>query len=416
MRISHALLKSALLGSVFAVAALAPAAAGQSRADLERTLAITGRHSSATQSANAARWFSLAHTPSTYTVLHSFSGNTGDGDDPTAEPTLDSSGNLFAVTDYGGADSNGTLVEFAPSGTETLVHSFGATGDGTQPDGAVIFDASGNMYGTTQNGGTGSNGTIWELAANGTYSVLHDFTGSDGSFIRGRLVRDKKGNLYGTALFGGANGDGSVFKYGTDGTLTVLHSFNGTDGEFPEHGVVMDKAGNLYGVTAFGGASGNGAVYEVAKDGTFSTLYSFTGGTDGGFLYGGPAIDKKGNLYGSTVDDGASGAGTVFKLAPDGTLTTLYSFTGGADGGNPEGDMLLAGKALYSTATSGGSSTAGVVYEVTLKGKEKVLANLSTADGDSYAAGVIVSGKNTFYGTTSAGGADGFGVVFSLKK
>src|SRR4029077_7373980 len=105
-----------------------------------------------------------------------------------------------------------------------------------------------------------------------------------------------------------------------------------------------DHAGNLYGVTAFGGANNEGAVYKIAKDGTFTTLYSFTAGADGGFLYGGLALDKGGNLYGSTVSYGANGAGTVFKLAPGGTLTTLYSFTGGPDGGSPEGHILPGGK------------------------------------------------------------------------
>ncbi len=184
--------------------------------------------------------------------------------------------------------------------------------------------------------------------------MLHDFSTNDGSLIRGDLIRDKVGNLYGTALFGGVNGDGTVFKYGFDGTFTVLHAFNGTDGEFPEHGVVSDKAGNLYGVTAFGGADDNGSVYKIASDGTYSTLYSFTGGSDGGFLYGGLDIDKNGNLYGSTADGGANNQGTVFKLTPNGTLTMLYNFTGGADGSGPEGDMLLVGKNLYSTTTSGG--------------------------------------------------------------
>src|SRR5205823_10395277 len=128
--------------------------------------------------------------------------------------------------------------------------------------------------------------------------------------------------------------------YNTKGKLTVLHTFSGSDGQYPEHGVISDKAGNLYGVTAFGGTHGEGAVYEIAKDGTFTTLYNFTAGADGGFLYGGLAIDRDGNLYGSTVSSGAHGAGTVFELTPGGTLTTLYSFTGGTDGGSPEGDLL----------------------------------------------------------------------------
>ncbi|HLY06705.1 MAG TPA: choice-of-anchor tandem repeat GloVer-containing protein, partial [Rhizomicrobium sp.] len=212
--------------------------------------------------------------------------------------------------------------------------------------------------------------------------------------------------------------DGTVFRYDVaKGKLTVLHTFAGSDGQYPEHGVVRDKAGNLYGVTAFGGADDEGAVYEIAKDGTFSTLHSFSGGTDGGFLYGGLAIDKEGNLIGSTVSGGANGQGTVFVLEPDGTLLTVYNFTGGTDGGGPEGDMLLKGASLYSTVTSGGDEACncGGVYEVTSKAREKMLHPFTAATGDNYSAGLTAKG-GTFYGTTQSGGSAGLGVVFSLTK
>jgi uncharacterized repeat protein (TIGR03803 family) len=419
MRICHMLFRGALLGSTLALAALTQAAAATtSRADLERTLAATGKLSSAVpQKSGAVSGSSVVHQPSTYTVLHNFTGGTGDGQVPSAEVTLDASGNIYGTTDGGGADSEGTLFEITAGGTESLVHSFGASGDGTIPDGAVIFDAGGNMYGTTNFGGANGDGTLWKFAADGTYTVLHSFDNTgDGYFIRGRLIQDRKGNLYGTALFGGANGDGTVFKYSSRGKLRVLHAFSGTDGQYPEHGVVRDRHGNLYGVTAFGGANDQGSVYEIARDGTFTSLYSFTGKGDGGFLYGGLAIDRAGNLYGSTASYGANGQGTVFKLAPGGTLTTLYSFaSGSSDVGEPEGDMLLAGKKLYSTATTGGTNGAGGIYEVTLTGKESVLEDVPTTGGDTYSAGVTKSGK-TFYGTIESGGTDGDGVVFSLTK
>src|SRR3984957_2160442 len=215
MHIRHTLFRGALLGSTLAVVALTPAAAATtSRTDLERTLAATGKISSAVpQRSGSVSGFSIVHQPSTYTVLHNFSGGTSDGQVPSAEVTLDASGNIYGTTDGGGANSEGTLFEITTGGKESLVHSFGASGDGTIPDGAVIFDASGNMYGTTNYGGANDGGTLWELAADGTYTVLHSFDGTgDGDFIRGRLVEDTKGNLYGTALFGGAYGDGTVFK------------------------------------------------------------------------------------------------------------------------------------------------------------------------------------------------------------
>lgn len=407
-----------LLGSALALAALTPAAgATLSRAQMERIMAATGKPATAVLNGGAAHSNAAIRTPgSVYAVLYNFAGGSSDGQYPSAEVTLDSSGNIYGTTDGGGAYSEGTLFKLTSSGTESLLHSFGASSsDGQIPDGKVFFDASGNMYGTTNYGGSG-NGTLWELAAGGTYSVLHIFGSNEGSFIRGPLVEDKNGNLYGTALFGGANGDGSVFEYNiTSATLTVLHSFDNTDGEFPEHGVVMDKNGNLYGVTAFGGSGGEGTVYEIASNGTFSTLHNFSSDTNGGFLYGAPAIDKKGNIYGSTASYGANNAGTVFKLAPDGTLTTLYSFTGGADGGSPEGDMLLVGKNLYDAATSGGANGGGGIFRVTLKGKETMLQSFATATGNGYSAGLTKSGKK-LYGTTADGGSNGYGVVFSMTK
>jgi len=415
--------RTALLGSTLAIVAFtASAHAGQMSAELKRTLAATGMHASASDS-RAASLAHNAHVPGwSYTVLHDFAGAPNDGDGSGAEVTLDSAGNIFGTTDWGGpygtGNHFGTLFEVTPDGTESILHSFGASGDGTNPDGAVTIEANGNMIGTTTFGGASNNGTIWQLTANGTYSILYSFCADQGNFIRGRLVQDGKGNFYGTALDGGADSYGTVFKYDpAKNKVAVLHSFNGTDGEFPEHGVVRDRAGNLYGVTAFGGPYDEGTVYRIAKDGTFSTLYNFTGGSDGGFLYGGLAIDKDGNLYGSADSGGTPGSGTVFKLAPNGTLTVLYNFTGGTDGAYPEGDMLLIGKTLYSTATGGGDASCqcGVIYKVTAKDREKVLEAFTPTSGNEYSAGLTAVG-GVFYGTTQNGATGDNGVVFSLTK
>ncbi|HTZ71839.1 MAG TPA: choice-of-anchor tandem repeat GloVer-containing protein [Acetobacteraceae bacterium] len=409
----HTLFRGALLCATLSVAALTPAVgASMSRADWQRVQAATGRQVSA-----LPHGFAAARPAATYTILHNFAGGTADGGGSTAEVTLDNSGNIYGTTGNGGTYGGGVLFTLASDGTETLLHSFGGAGDGTSPDGAVTLLASGDIYGTTQDGGSGDNGTLFELTAKGKYKVLHSFATSEGSFIRGRLVQDKAGDFFGTALFGGPSGNGSVFEYSAAGTLTVVHGFNGTDGQYPEHGVISDKAGDLFGVTAFGGANGEGAVYEISKKGKFKTLYSFTGGADGGFLYGGLAIDSSGNLYGNTVNGGINNEGTVFELSPAGKLTTLYSFKGGADGANPEGDVLLVGKTIYSTTTSGADPTCqcGGIYEVKSSGKAKTLQAFTDAEGDGYSAG-LTRGGSTFYGTTAGGGANGYGVVFSLTR
>ena len=417
MFISHALLRSVFLGSAVAIVALAPAmGADASPTGLKRQLALYGNRA-AVAHANTGATSDGARTEGTYTALHKFQ-NGADGANPGARVVLDDAGNIYGTTDFGNVHGDGTVFKLAPDGTYTRLYSFTGGADGSQPDGALSLTANGSMIGTTTSGGANGNGTLFKLSAKGKLKVLHDFTTDDGSLARGNLYHDKLGNYYGTALFSGAGSSGTVFKYGFDGTFSVLHAFTGgADGEYPEHGVVADKAGNLYGVTAFGGANGEGTLFKIDSAGNFSTLYNFTGGADGGFLYGGLAIDGDGNLYGSTVGGGANNAGTVFELAQDGTLTTLYNFTGGEDGSSPEGDMLLVGKNLYSTTTSGGDPTCqcGVVYELTAKGKLKVLHTFTGDDGSGYSAGLTLD-NGLFYGTVQYGAVNQNGAVFSLTK
>jgi uncharacterized repeat protein (TIGR03803 family) len=419
---SHALLRSVFLETAVAavaVVSMAPAIAGDASRDVsKRALALNG-HLAASHVGTDGK-SAPASEDSAYTDLYKFKGGANDGCNSGANVTFDPAGNIYGTTDfcdpYG--DGDGVVFKLAPDGTETVLHFFTGAVDGAQPDGAVTRLSNGDLIGTTTSGGANDSGTLYKITKKGKFKVLHDFTSDDGSLARGNLHRDKSGNFYGTALFGGADGSGTVFKYGADGTFSLLYTFTGgADGEFPEHGVVADKAGNLYGVTAFGGAHDNGSVFKIDTAGNFSSVYSFTGGSDGGFLYGGLAIDSHGVLYGSTASGGANSAGTVFKLAQDGTLTTLYNFTGGVDGSSPEGDMLLVGKNLYSTANTGGDPTClcGVVYEVTAKGKQKVLHTFTGTDGSGYSAGLTLR-NNVFYSTVQYGATLQNGAVYSLKK
>jgi len=417
MIMSHALLRSVFLGSAVAMVALAPAmGADASKAELNHMRALYGNRGAVAHT-NAGVTSAHVAKEATYTPLHKFAGGSADGANPGARVVLDDAGNIYGTTDFGNAQGDGVVFKLAPDGTETILHSFSGGVDGSQPDGAVTLVGNGNMYGTTTSGGASGNGTLFKLNSKGKLKVLHAFTSDDGAEARGNLYRDKLGNFYGTALFSGASFNGTVFKYGFDGTFTVLHTFNETDGQYPEHGVVADKAGNMYGVTAFGGTSGEGTVFKIDTAGNFSTVYNFTGGADGGFLYGGLAIDGDGNLYGSTGDGGANTSGTVFKLTPGGTLTTLYNFTGGTDGSSPEGDMLLVGKNLYSSTTLGGDPTCqcGVVYEVSMAGKQKVLHTFTGPDGSGYSAGLTWA-NGLFYGTVMNGGVEQNGAVFSMTK
>jgi uncharacterized repeat protein (TIGR03803 family) len=362
-----------------------------------------------------------AHAKSTETTLYSFTGG-ADGSGPYAGLIEDKSGNLYGTTLFGGANSYGTVFKVTPSGTETVLYSFDSTVngvDGFEPYAGVIEDKSGNLYGTTYLGGAHDGGTVFELAPNGTEKVLYSFTGgADGLSPFAGLIR-KKGKLYGTTVEGGAHGDGTVFEVTPGGKEKVLHSFTGgADGAYPEAGVIMDKTGNLYGTTPSGGAGGLGTVFEVAPDGTETVLHSFTGSPDGKGPGAGLIMDKKGQLYGTTVFGGANNQGTVFELAPDGTETVLYSFTGGADGGLPQAGLIMDKKgSLYGTTEGGGNPAynGGTVFELAPDGTETVLYSFTVgADGGLPTAGLIEKAGN-LYGTTQAGGAGG-GTVFKVTK
>lgn len=346
---------------------------------------------------------------------------------------MDKAGNLYGTTLEGGAGGCpgggcGTVFKLAPDGTKTVLYSFAGGSDGSGPHGLVI-DEAGNLYGTTTaGGGTGCYddegcGTVFEVAADGTETVLHAFTGGgDGEQPLGGLIIDKKGNLYGTTL-------GTVFRLAPGGNEKVIHFFTGRgDGSRPGAvTLVRDKAGNLYGTTQGGGAYRDGTVFEVSPDGTETVLYSFTGGSDGGGPYAGVIIDAAGNLYGTTPYDGdlncdyGQGCGTVFKVAPDDTETTLYTFTDTGANANPMAGLTMDGAGnLYGT-TYGFSP--GAVFRLAPDGTEKLLHTFTGgADGDEPLGGLTMDGNGRLYGTTQGGGGGncnngfGCGAIFELEK
>lgn len=267
--------------------------------------------------------------------------------------------------------------------TETILHTFGGA-DGMLPSAEVAFDQLGNLYGTTFNGGladcSAGCGTIYEISpSNGGWAetVLYAFSGgNDGAYPQSGLIFDSSGNLYGTASAGGNQscqipypGCGTAFELSPSGpgwTLSVLYDFQGSDGAFPRYGLTIDSLGNLYGATAQGGATGGGNIFELtpsAGNWTFRDLYDFTsaGGPDQGSL----AMDTTGSLYGTTLGPN----GTVFELSPSGdvwTYSALHNFTSGEDGSTPYGNVIFDRNGnLYGTASRGGQYFDGVVWEIT---------------------------------------------------
>jgi len=267
--------------------------------------------------------------------------------------------------------------------TQSVLYTFlGGETDGAYPLSGVIRGTAGDLYGTADGGGVNSNdGVVFEIlnsSGNWSEDILYEFTdGRDGAAPYSPLVFDASGNLYGTAINGGVYGNGTIYKLipGSDGWAEeTLYAFTGGDnGYTPTSGVSLDAAGNAYGVTAYGGLDAVGNVYKLTPTHNgywnFSTVHNFTGGADGGDPQSRPVIDQSGNLYGTTAFGGAYQYGTVYKLAlTNGAWkeTVLHNFTGGDDGAYPYAGLSIdSAGTLYGTAIQGGTNNLGVVFEIT---------------------------------------------------
>ena len=275
--------------------------------------------------------------PWTETILYRFTG-AGDGGSPFGEPVFDQVGAIYGTTQLGGNNGCsgyfcGTVFNMTPSGsgwTETALYAFTGYSDGYWPVSGVSFDQNGNLYGTTEEGGQSYYGTVFQLTQDGggwTKRFLYQFDGTEsGGNPAGTLLFDRSGNLYGTTWSGGS-GCGTVYELTPSGgswVFSVLYSFPGKVGSCgPMNGVIMDAAGNLYGTTERTGAFQNGVVFKLtptASGWTYSTLHDFTGGSDGA----GPAaliMDANGNLYGEAsigAGEGCNGigCGVIFEITP----------------------------------------------------------------------------------------------------
>ena len=323
-------------------------------------------------------------------ILHTFTA-APDGADSYVGLLRDSSGVFYGETNAGGSNGAGIIFKLTPPPTacgavlcpwhETILHQFaGGSGDGAGPEGDLIEDSSGNIYGTTSGGGSMGFGAVFKLDSAGNESILYFFGNlPDGQYPFGALLRDQAGNLYGTTNTGGTSNAGTVFELSpspSGWTEQVLYDFTGgSDGGFPLAGLIADEQGNLYGTTTAGGdlncgALGScGVVFELSPSPhrwSETVLYTFTGSPDGADpLFGALIRDGAGNLYGTTSQGGIAtgcygevGCGTVFELSPNGsgwTETVLYSFTGEADGNAPIGPVTMdAHGNLYGAAYYGG--------------------------------------------------------------
>ena len=307
------------------------------------------------------------------TILHQFTRN--EACSSFASLLIDKNGNLYGTAFSCGipiAEGIGTVFELKATGRLVVLHAFGSvSGDGGLPYAGLVRDDAGSLYGTTSVGGNipfGA-GTVFKIDHNtGLETVLHSFADiPDGAFPSDRLLIDSAGNLYGTTEIGGSLGGGSVFKLDPSGEETILYSFgtsSNPDGTSPVSGVIRDSDGNFYGTTAVGGSYGFGTIYQIDASGNEVLLHNFDG-INGANPYAGLVRDLSGNLYGTTYLGSPYNGGVVFKLDSAGTFTILHTFTG-PEGSGAYSDVILdKSGTLYGTTVYGGDFGYGVVYKLT---------------------------------------------------
>ena len=381
----------------------------------------------------------------TLTTFVNFNGTDGAA---TESPVIQASDGNFYGTTYGGGGGSrayGTVFKVTPDGVLTTLHSFSLT-DGADPIGGLVEGNDGNFYGTTSLGGTHTGaGTIFVISASGSFSVLHNLNPTtDGAVPFAGMVKGTDGNFYGTTGSNGPNGYGTVFKITPAGVFTTLYAFSSGDGAGPYGTLILGTDGNFYGTTVGGGHNSNcdgldecGTVFKITPAGVLTTLYNFCSQahcTDGIQPYAGLVQAGDGNFYGTTWMGGTNctpglngGCGTVFKITPDGTFTSLYSFCtqdNCTDGSHPfYGSLVQASDGnLYGTTWIGGagggnrcSNSCGTIFRITLGGSFTTVHGFDFDDGQKPYAGMIQASDGNLYGTTSSGGSNDDGTIYAFN-
>jgi uncharacterized repeat protein (TIGR03803 family) len=373
---------------------------------------------------------SLSPAHANYKTLYFFRGG-NDGSGSVAALVMDRSGNLYGTTIFGGAQGLGTVFELTPGGNEKVLHAFKGGNDGANPAATLLLGGNGTLYGTTTTGGGngcgGSGcGTVFQVASDGTETVLHAFGGADGAGPRWGVIQDRQGNIYGTTNYGGVGGCslgqgcGVVFKLTPQGTEKILYTFQGgKDGGNPNSELVQDASGNLYGAALWGGNNGNdGVLFELKHHGGETVLEKFSSDA---LTPAGLSMDGAGNLY-TTVQGGSHGHGAVFKLAPDGTGGVVYSFRGKRDGDTPfSGVIVDSAQNLYGTTIFGGGKGCGgigcgTIFKIAPDGTETVLDAFRAGHRGAVPNGLVRDKKGALYGTTFEGGVHGAGTVYRFSE
>lgn len=322
------------------------------------------------------------------------------------------------------------VLPSAHAQTFKVLHEFNGQTDGALPEGALLQDAGGNLFGTTFAGSPIGEGTLYKIDSKGAESVLFSFTAFvSGSSPASALIQDQSGNLIGTAD-GGPGGAGVIYRISQQGAQNLLFSFQGGTGRnarVPSGGPIIDRAGNIFGTTLFGGNGacqfGCGSVYRLDTARVLHILHNFNGTSEGSQPFGPLVRDAAGNLFGVAKSGGnlncaelpQTGCGTVFKLS-NGVVTVLHTFQGGTDGATPQPGLFLdAAGNLFGATAAGGNGENGLVFKISSTGTYTVLHRFTGKDGKTPNGSLVADAAGNLFGTAQAGGANAQGAVFEMS-
>jgi len=372
----------------------------------------------------------IAASAQTFTMLADFNGSNGSS--PRGALTQGTDGNLYGAAIDGGstgicyeASGCGTIFKATTAGALTVMHEFGGP-EGAHPPAAPVLGNDGNFYGTTNRGGTHTNGTFFEMIPDGTVTPLYNFAGAAGMQPSGGLALGFSGNFYGSAAYGGTYLNGAIFGITPTGGYKRLYSFCAQsgcpDGQVPQDGLVQASDGNFYGVTPVGGPNKFGTIFKITPAGGLTTLYAFCSQTncaDGATPNVSLVQGRDGNLYGTTEQGGAHGYGEAFRITRTGTFQILHSFCAQpacADGANPQAGLVLASDgSFYGTTSASASGSRGTIFRVTSQGILTRLYSFLASDGQ-FPGQLTQATDGNFYGTLQVGGTSGVGTFFTFSN
>jgi uncharacterized repeat protein (TIGR03803 family) len=353
------------------------------------------------------------------TLLYNFGTHSGDPAHPNYPGFVvqGRDGNLYSTSNDGGTDNAGTVFKITPAGQVSVLYSFdGVTG--ALPSSGLTLGTDGNFYGTTFENGPSNYGTVFKITAKGKLTLLHGFDGSDGAAPWGAPVEGTDGAFYGTTEHGGSPDCGTVYRVTAGGKFKTLYSFDGTYGCQPLAPLVLANDGNFYGTTLglTGGNPNLGGIFKITPAGAITLLHSFDG-THGAGPYAPLMQASDSNFYGTTFNGGQYVNGVVFEVSPTGAFTDLHDFDPNTDGGGPFAALVQGTNGvLYGTTAYGGSSDLGTIYSVPLgSGGLSAFYSFDGTSGTSPGAPLTQHTNGSFYGTSAWGGSDDLGTFYSLN-